>query len=198
MPLEFCRICDNEIEIKSFRSRILCSLCKKDIENEMNRFKSDYRNNDLDPHSSVGKGYISEVLVAKFLNIKTCFDITGNFNHKFLYDIEDWGRINVKSSSLRDGNYHRFVIKKNIVPDFFFCIGYDKLRKHVIKVYIIPNEKHISNKLEIQININNPNPYLKFEETEKPWDDLFHSMKLENCKVLRSKSAKADSLSQNK
>jgi len=189
MPLEFCKICDKEIEIKSFNSRILCNQCKKNIEKEKNKFKSDCRNNDLDPYSSAGKGYISEILVAKFLNIKTCFDITGNFNHKFfdLYDIEDWEKINVKSSSLHMENYHQFNIKKNIIPDFFFCIGYNELRKHVIKVYIIPNEKYISNRTAITINVNNPNPvYLKFEESEKPWDDLFHSLKLENCKVLRT------------
>lgn len=43
--------------------------------------KSMCRNRELDPDSAPGFGYVISVLVSKFLGIKTCFDITGDFNY---------------------------------------------------------------------------------------------------------------------
>lgn len=31
------------------------------------------------------------------------------------------------------------------------------------------------------------NPYYWFKQDPKPWDDLFHNLKLDNCPVLRPK-----------
>lgn len=158
------------------------------------------RNKDLDPNSNSGKGYVSEALVAKFLGIKTCFDITGNFNYPGhdLLEHEDWGLINVKSSSLilkRSDNipsfYHIFNVSRNSRCDFFFLIGYDEEREHVIAVYIIPNEDYVSKLTGSRIPFNVRSKWNIFKESEeevKKWDELFHTMKLDNCPILRKKS----------
>ena len=167
-----------------------------DCGNCCRKYKTDCRNNNLDPNSEVGFAYIIATLVKKKLGIeKDCFDSTGNFNYP-KYDMiehEDWGLIDVKGSSLltlNDYLYHEFGIRKNKKADFFFCIGYDKYRKHVIIVYIIPNEEYISELDNIVIPYNRNSKYNKFKESEeevKKWDDLFHTLKLDNCSILRKK-----------
>lgn len=157
---------------------------------------ADCRNKNLDPDSSAGKGYITEVLVAKFLGIKTCFEITGNFNHKAfdIYEHEDWGRINVKGSSLLydcDGHLTWFFNKKkSVIPDFFFCIGYDKDMKNVESVHIIPNGDDVCNLTYLFIPKDICSKWYIFKESEegiKKWNELFHTLKLEDCPVLRQR-----------
>lgn len=161
---------------------------------ERQKKKTDCRNNNLDPRCPLGKGYITEVLVAKKLGIKTCFDVTGNFKYSG-YDIlehKNWGKINVKGSLLSyngDQIYHYFNTNKNTKSDFFFCIGYDYEMKHIISIYIIPNNDYVSTLNGITIPYDSNSKWNKFKENEKEiekWDCLLHSMKLENCTVLRS------------
>lgn len=156
-------------------------------------YNADCRNKNLDPDSTSGKGYITEALVAKFLGVKTCFDITGNFNHGAfdMYEDEDWGIINVKGSSLHcyDGYlmWH-FNICKNIAPDFFFCIGYDKDMKNVESVHIIPNEDYVCKLAHVNVPKDRRSKWNAFKESEeevKKWNELFHTLKLDSCTVLR-------------
>lgn len=181
---------DSKIEINS------CDQCKILIRRRYySKCLTDCRNNDLDPDSDVGKGYITEVLVAKFLGIKTCFDMTGVFNHKAfdMYEHEDWGKIDVKGSNLYDYNGYltwHFNTKKNKYPDFFFCIGYDKEMMHVESVYIIPNGDDVCELVSVSIPKGRHSKWNVFKESEeelKKWDELFHVLKLENCPVLRNR-----------
>ncbi len=148
------------------------------------------RNNNLDPKGKMGKGYITEVLVAKKLGIKTCFDVTGNFNYPG-YDIlehKDYGKINAKGSTLSKSGHHHFNTNKSTKPDFFFCIGYDEEMKHVISVYIILNDDDVNILSSISIPYYNSSIWDTFKEIEeevKKWDELYHTMKLENCPVLK-------------
>lgn len=161
-----------------------------------NKCISDCRNNNLDPDSTTGKGYITEVLVAKFLGIKTCFDITNNFSYpKYdLLECEDFGKINCKGSCIRTHEYRKpfrtFHINKNIEADFFFCIGYDEDMKNVECVYIIPNEDYVCKLTDISISQYGRSKWDIFKESEeeiKKWNELFHTLKLENCPVLRQR-----------
>lgn len=164
---------------------------------ECQKKKADCRNGNLDPKGKMGKGYITEVLVAKKLGIKTCFDVTGNFKYPG-YDIlehKDYGKINVKCSTLLHNGYHNFSTNKNKKPDFFFCIGYDEEMKHVMSVYIILNGDDVNTLSSISIPYHNSSIWDKFKESEeevKKWDELFHTMKLENCPVLRSDNSKCN------
>ena len=170
---------------------------KYDLNSVNNRKKlnADCRNNNLDPNSNQGVGYITAVLVKKFLGIEDCFDITNNFNYP-KYDMiehEDWGLIDAKGSSLlihQNKLYHQFHTNKNKNANFFFCIGYDEDRKHVKVVFIIPNDEDISELDAISIPYNGYSKYNKCKESEeevKKWDDIFHTLKLDNCPVLRKK-----------
>ncbi len=179
-----------------------CHACwqKYDPNSSYNKRKleSDCRNNNLDPNSPSGVGYITAMLVKKFLGIEDCFDITDNFNYP-KYDMiehEDWGKIDAKGSSLRIQNNsgslgHIFNSNNNEEADHFFCIGYDKDRKHVIVIYIVPNENNIVETEGITIPYNRYSKYHKYKENEeeiKKWDELFHTLKLDNCPVLRPNS----------
>ena len=171
------------------------------------------RNKDLDPDSTQGFGYMTEVLTAKFLGIETCFDIyrqyqttatccpakaeycsTGNFNHRAfdMYHHEDFGRINAKvSRPFNDKNcyYWVFHTKKNKAPDFFFCIGYNYTRTEILCVYIVPNENIISSTIRINKNWSqHKDPYYWYKQDPKPWNDIFHTLKLEDCPVLKTRS----------
>lgn len=157
------------------------------------KLEADCRNGHLDSNSNTGIGYITAILVKKFLNIEDCFDITDNFNYP-KYDMiehEDWGLVDAKGSSLitiNDYLYHSFSIHKNKKADFFFCIGFDKDRKHVISVFIIPNEKNVGKLNDIVVPYDRNSKWNIFKESEeevKKWDDLFHMLKLDNCPVLR-------------
>lgn len=186
-----------ERESQKIRSKIYYYGHRKyisEIKKEYHKKRTDCRNNNLDPDSAAGKGYISEVLVSKFLGIKSCFDLTGNFNYP-KYDMlehEDWGLINVKGSKLLVNGCslcHQFSTNKNRKPDFFFCIGYNKNRKHVMSVYIIPNEDYVNKLTRLYIPYNRKSKWDVFKESEEEvnmWDNIFHGMKLENCPVLRT------------
>ena len=200
----FDKVSQNPLKEKDKNGKWLgiwdCYNCyqKYDPNSQRNKLKleRDCRNNNLDPNSPPGIGYITAVLVKKFLGIEDdCFDITGNFNYP-KYDMiehEDWGLIDAKGSSLltdkRNGClYHSFHTRKNEKANFFFCIGYDNNRKHVKVVYIIPNEENISKLDNVPIPYKGNSKYNKYKESEKEvkkWDDLFHTLKLDNCPVLR-------------
>ena len=184
---------------RNWTGKWICQRCydKYDSNSGSNKSKleADCRNNNLDPYSKPGKGYITATLVKKFLGIEDCFDRTGNFNYCG-YDMiehEDWGKIDVKGSSLLSNRqcnyvYHSFSIKKNKKADFFFCIGYGMSRKHVLVVLIIPNEEYISKLQTLMVPYDRESKYSEYKENEeevKKWDDLYHTMKLDNCPVLR-------------
>lgn len=182
---------------------ILDVLSNKDIEDiiimerqrEHNNKISDCRNNNLDPNSPPGKGYITEVLISKFLGVDTCFELTDNFKYpRFdILECEDWGLIDVKGSALIRNSNNRlcwsFNTRKNVKPDFFFCVGYDENRKHVKGFFIIPNDEHVSKLTRITINEDGYSKWNIFKESKEEvnkLDDIFHTLKLENCNVLRN------------
>ena len=197
----FDKISNNPLKEKDKDGKWLgiwdCTNCwqKYDPNSGNNKIKleADCRNKEVDPKSKQGIAYITEVLVSKFLGLPTCFEIIDNFCYP-KYDMiehEDWGLVDAKGSSLlviHGYLYHEFGINYNKKADHFFCIGYDKDRKHVLAVFIIPNEERISKLYDIPIPYNRNSKYNRYKESEKEvkkWDDLFHTLKLDNCPVLR-------------
>lgn len=176
-----------------------CNNCYQKYDPNSNNSKTkqeaDCRNGNLDPNSNTGIGYVAAVLIKKYLEVEDCFELTDNFNYPEYDMIEhkDWGKIDVKGSSLLTENgylCHSFCTNKNKTADFFFCVGFDKDRKRVLAVFIIPNEEYVSKLDKITVPYNRRSKYNKYKESEedlKKWDDLFHTMKLDNCPVLRKK-----------
>ena len=75
---------------------------------------------------------------------------------------------------------------------FVLCMDKNVPWRHVEKVYIIPESELYG---EVRINIYNDFSNVrsrfkwieKFGVNKKEFDDVYHTMKLENCKVLRKK-----------
>ncbi len=102
------------------------------------------RNKGIELKSNNGVSYISHVLVAKKLGLKTCFQITDNFTCKILK--QDSNFIGVSGS--RKSKIKKIKNKKTIEygimsfnvdlsRDKIFCIGYDEEMNNVFKVYVI-------------------------------------------------------------
>lgn len=147
---------------------------------------------DLNPNSRYATGYITEKLIAKYLNIETCSEITGKINCQKGYDLwhEDWERIQSKGSRLIIHNGipgWQYSILKNIYCDFFFCIGYDEERRHVESVHIIPNNEDICKLGILFIPEFGYSEFDIFEEDIDAWEKLFCTMKLDNCFAFKSK-----------
>ena len=104
---------------------------------------------------------------------------------------DDWGIIDVKGSSLSYSGgllYWCFYIGKNTKPDFFFNVGYDEYMKHVEGFYIVPNEDYVSKLGSIWTPYRGNSKWNIFREGEKEvrkLDRPFHTLKLEDCPVLR-------------
>lgn len=147
---------------------------------------------ELDPDSKYATGYITEKLIANFLGIETCSDITGRINQQKGYDLwqEDWERIQSKGSRLIINNGisgWQYGIYKNIGCDFFFCIGYDEERRHVESMLIIPNNDDICRLDMLFVPEFGYSEFDIFEEDIRPWDDLFHTMRLDNCTAFKNR-----------
>lgn len=85
--------------------------------------------------------------------------------------------------------YWKFSTKRNKFIDFFFCIGHNENRAGVECVYIVPNENIITDNMFINKNWDDhENPYYWFKEDPKPWNDIFHTLRLEDCPVLKTRS----------
>ena len=182
----------------------MCQYCyeQNSPNSDLNKRKAnaDCRNKNLDPNSNQGIGYITCTLVKKYLGVEDCFDITGNFNYPGydLIETEKYGSVDTKGSTLIDlskvGHFvHVFATCKNEKPDTFFCIGYDKDRKNVIVVYIIPNDEDIKKITGIHIHINGRSKYHKFRENKdeiEKWNNIYHTLHIDNCPVLKKISSK--------
>ena len=82
-----------------------------------------------------------------------------------------------------------FGIDKNKKVDFFFCIGYDEKRENIISFLIIPNEDNVNKLNSIHVPLNARGKWDVFKESEeevKKLNDIFHSLKLSDCPILRS------------
>lgn len=188
---------DDEEEIKVERRRKLQKLTPS-YQRKLEKVKkrSDFRNNNLDPKSSIGKRYITETVIKNYLGIKTCFDITGNITKKGkgynMVDTEEWGLICVKMSTLTKNGEAKgwhFGTEKNKKVDFFFCVGYDEKRENIMSFLIVPNEDCVSMLDGLWIPLNTTCKWDAFREGEKEikkLNDIFHSLKLEDCPILRS------------
>ncbi len=160
--------------------------------NQYMREKSRQKYRILGPYSPQCFGYMTEVLVAKFLGINICFDEIFDYRYFEIHQHEDFGWIDVKGSKLfciKNNYYWKFHIKKNNIPDFFFCIGYNNTRTEVLCVYIIPNENILTRAIYINKNWDqDKDPYYWYKQDPKPWNDIFHTLKIEDYPVLETRN----------
>lgn len=174
----------------------LCHKCKaKDYDKE--RRVTAWRTGNLSMYSNTGKGFIGAQIVAKTYGLDDCNVKMNNFN--FYVDLSKhstYGNIEVKTASL-SVEYMRWMVALN---NFNFdtliivCMDCESPWKDVLRVYVIPCENVIGLQ-GIYIPARGPIDELgrsskgskwdKFRIDEKPFNDTYHKMDINKCKVLR-------------
>lgn len=151
--------------------------------------KPDYVTKNLDSKSNVGKGFVSQRVVAKTLDLELKNDCNCSigFNAPYdLYNEDGYNYINVKDSHLQKDNAWHFHLKHKKIPDTYIMIGFDEERKNILHVWITDavddltyDEKNERLKRSISIT-NNIDSGLKrakpWEVDAKPYDDMLHKM----------------------
>lgn len=109
------------------------------------------------------------------------------------------GNIKVIGSSLDRRSRHNFSIAKFYIDkiDTYIFIGYDKERRHILRVYIVPIDfirKYVDIRdldtmyIKLCVSLSHKNKMSIFRQDEKEWDDFFHTLSLNNCPVLRMRN----------
>lgn len=156
-----------------------------DSRNSLLKKIANSRNRQIDPDSPQGKGHITEQIATKTLGLKNYNLESDNFSSEFdAYDPVKYHRIGIKGPSLIKGEWSATGIGKNFDNLFVLCMskGYD----HVERVYIIPKES-VGDKENIKIYEDiSKNIYEKFRVDEKPYDDTYHGMNIDDFPLLRN------------
>lgn len=181
---------------KEYCTGYICIYCNEKINSRLPDSvlsrNSDWRNERLNPSTPAGKGFIGQQIVAKRFGVDDCNIKMDSFH--FYVDISKipgYGYVEVKIASLN-------VIRAEWVFGTRTDQEYDTLTllcmdenwpwKNVERGYIIPYKK-MKERAKTTITITkNPSRgtwYDRFRTDEKPFNNTYHNMKLENCKILR-------------
>lgn len=202
---KLCCICGNNNDVRKRyyddngnwdgESR-LCDNCYTNINyNYIQKMLAGFRNGNLDPLSTVGKGFIGQQIIAKKYNVDDCNLKMDNFHfYVDLSKISGFGYCEVKISGLHGklwkaelGMEHKFDTV------FVLCMDKNVPWIDIERAYVIPESKLYG---EARINIYKDFSNMrsrfkwvdKFRVDEKDFNDIYHTMKLENCKILRKNS----------
>ena len=152
--------------------------------------KPDYVKGNLDINSTTGLGRAREVLIVKTLEIGTEYDcnrISCGY-HIDMYH-KDYGKIDVKTALLSNNGRNRWVFILSNKPEIktFICIGLSSNRSTVEHVWIVPNNNNKKN-LSITNSFSSLYNNNHWEVDSKPYNDIWQTMKLDNCKIMVDKS----------
>ena len=163
------------------------------------------RNGKLSKNSKVGKGFISEQIVAVYLGIEN--NNIKNDNFHSLVDMIDNNskKVEVKSSELHIIGYDKsgiysvsgwhFNLNYKMFADIHIFLGFDMYRKNILKVWVINEEIKINTGINIRYEYklnnkyNNDKPINKYSKYELPksevdrFNKILHSLG-KDCKYL--------------
>lgn len=162
------------------------------------KLATDWRTGNLDPLSTNGKGFIGQQIVAIKYGAEDCNLKMDNFRFYIdLSKISGYGYSEVKTSSLgiKSGQYMFHTHRPQEYDTLFLvCMDHNEPWKDVNRVYAIPWEVVVNRgKGNIVITRDSSrgtwydDPKKGYRLDEKPFNDIYHGMKLENCKVLRKR-----------
>lgn len=146
------------------------------------------RRGELNPRSSVGRGFASEVTVRKVLEIDVdahC-NVSHNFNHPFDLFHEEYGKIDVKSCKAIPasfGNKMRWKTGRcdSSKIDTFIVLMFDKDWKVIEHVLVVPSEAVTVNSISFQ----GPNSKLAaFEVDKTKYNEVYQSLSKDNCPIM--------------
>lgn len=171
----------------------ICSIChdrdygKNNPNSHNNIIKSsaNARTGQLDRNSNTGKSIIDQAVTAKILGTEDLNIKMNNLGYYIDIEHEKHGNIDVKSSSLVTirkrtvkalVKYYawRFHTYRKIDVDTFICIGYDRYRKCIERVWIIPREMVYSD--SIYIPRDSISRYDKFSIDPILYNDTYHNL----------------------
>ena len=189
---ELCAMCDSPTTSNWYKidDIYICSKCA--------RSNRGYFRGNLDPTSTSGLGIIGEYIIHKTLNDSVWYnnDIT-NFNYK--YDIYDnnYGFIDVKTSSLIHNHKWEFNLKfahkvqLNCLPDYYFLIGFDKDKKAILHIFAVPTDAELIKYRQV-LSVANSNKSVifnmikKYEIDPTPYNNIYKNMKLTDVYHFRN------------
>lgn len=156
---------------------------------------SHYKTGQLDSNSNTGRGFITEVVVAKALGLENgarC-NCTVNFGFKYdLFDAGEYQKINVKSSKVKvdkrqSTNHWYFHLNNKYIPDTYILVAYSEDYKDIVHTWIIPADVDIvSGKISFAIS-NSYKGLSRVQEFEvdcEIYNQCLHDMSIDNCSVL--------------
>lgn len=144
------------------------------------------RNRQLDRDSNQGKGFIGEQIFCKVRGAVNCNIVLDKFNSKIDAIDKDYGIVQVKTRSLKRGEWGVHFNRYRYF-DVLVAICIDSDFQHVERVYIIPKEYivHQSSFVITKSPSKVIRSYERFRADENIYDDAYHNLKIENCKVIK-------------
>jgi len=147
------------------------------------------RNGKLSKHTTTGKGFIAEQVVSKYLGVDSCSLRLDNLcGSTDIFDNKKYGNIEVKSYRLKDmgrlcdGWRFKLVCKK---VDTYFFLGFDKDRRNILRVWIIPSNKiKIKSVIVILNNYRSRCRYIEYEVDYNKFNDILHTLGKNGCKYF--------------
>lgn len=175
---------------KVFWRRGICDPC-------YHKLKRKCRNKEIEKDSNFGKGFRIEQVIAKVLDIKNCNIELDNFNSVFdLYDPVKYKEIQCRSTkpSIRKAKWREREYIYDVwhiplgLPEYdtliVTCMSIDY--KNIDRMYAIPVDKlPESEGLTIYKEPKVRPWYEDYRIDEKPYNDVYHSMKIEDCPVIK-------------
>lgn len=162
------------------------------------KLKRKWRNKGLEKDSRHGKGFRIEQVIAKTLGIKNCNVELDDFNTTFdLYDPVKYKDIQARSAkpSIRKASWKDQLYEYDVwhfgmdIPEFdtlmLVCMSEDY--KDIVRIYAIPTDKlSFSQGITIYEDPKFPAWYEEFRIDEKPYNETYHSLSIEDCPVIKS------------
>lgn len=162
------------------------------------KLKRKCRNKELDKNSRQGKGFKVEQTIAKTLGIKKCNIELDNFNVGLdLYDHVKYKDIQCRSvqQSVRKSSWKGKIYEYDVwhfpidMPEYdtLFVVCMSKDYKDIERIYAIPVDKlPTSAGFTIYKDPKSPAWYEEHRIDEKPFNDIYHSLNIEDCSVIKN------------
>jgi len=179
---------------KVFWRKGICDPC-------YHKLKRKCRNKEIEKDSNFGKGFRIEQVIAKVLDIKNCNIELDDFNTIFdLYDPIKYGDIQARSvgPSIRKVTWNGREYLYDVwhfaldLPECntFFAVCMSKDYKNIDRMYAIPVDKLPKDGLAKGMTIyKDPKFHAWYEQyriDEKSYNDVYHSMKIDDCPVIKN------------
>jgi hypothetical protein len=176
---------------KVFWRKGICDPC-------FHKLKRKCRNKEIEKDSNFGKGFRIEQVIAKVLDIRNCNIELDNYNAIFdLYDSTKYNNIQSRSAepSIRKATWRNKEYSYDVWHialglsefDTLFAVCMSKDYKNIERIYAIPIDKLPATRgLTIYKDPKIKPWYEQYRIDEKPYNDVYHSMKIGNCLVLKN------------